>query len=103
MGQTRVDDPVMTGQPELGVWASVRMVRSCLVNWPTVVARIAARRLLKLTMGGIPEIRTRAGSMFTVPSGDKTWWTIVEVFGQDSYQLADLALDGGAPVVVDVG
>jgi FkbM family methyltransferase len=54
-------------------------------------------------MGGIPELRTRAGSTFTVPPGDKTWWTIVEVFGQDSYRLADLAVDGGAPMILDVG
>ena len=88
----------------LGVWGQLCMLLTCFRNWPLVTARLAASRLLRRPPRGRPlSLRTRAGPVLTVPSGDGTWCTVVEVFGRDAYRLGHLRIDAQAPVFVDIG
>ena len=91
-------------QARLGVWAKIWMLLSCFHNWPTVTTRLAVSRLLGRPPNGRSlSLRTRAGPVLTVPPGDGSWCTVVEVFGKDGYRLGDLHPDANAPVFVDIG
>lgn len=84
----------------LGQLGCLRAIRQAASNWPAVLARIMARRLFSVHTPMY--LRTRAGSCLEAPPTDRAWWTIVEVFGTDSYYLGHLAEDAVA-TCVDIG
>jgi len=78
----------------------VRGLRKGFGNWPGLCGAIAVGR-----MRGRPPaltMRVRRGPTLATPGGDRSWWTAVEIFGRDCYQLAGAGLPP-APVVVDIG
>jgi FkbM family methyltransferase len=83
------------------VSAELAALRRGFTNWPGVAARIAGGRLLRRPPAALT-LRTRRGPVLRTPAGDRTWWTAVEVFGHDSYNLEQMVLPP-APVFVDVG
>lgn len=98
------DLPEVVDHTPLDAWGQLSTLLTCFQNWPTVGARLAVSRLVGRPPSGRPlSLRTRSGPVLTVPSGDGTWCTVVEVFGRDAYRLADLRLDTQAPVFVDIG
>lgn len=88
----------------LGRLGQLSMLIMSFRNWPTVCARLALSVVTKRPPSGRPlSRRTRAGPVVTVPPGDGTWCTVVEVFGRDAYRLRDLKITTKAPLFVDIG
>ena len=70
-------------------------------NWPAVLGRVMARRLLSVHTPVY--VRTRRGSWLQVPARDRGgWWAVIEVLAADSYHLGRLPPDSLA-TCVDVG
>ncbi len=84
----------------LGPLGSLQAIRQAGSNWPGVLARVVARRMFSIHAPMY--FRTRCGSRLEAPPRDRGWWTIVEVFGTDSYYLSHLAKDAVA-TRLDIG
>lgn len=69
-------------------------------NWPGLCGAIAVGRMRGRQRTLSMEVRH--GPTLSTPGGDRSWWTAVEIFGRDCYQLARIDLPY-APVVVDIG
>ena len=82
------------------VLAECVALRRGFSNWPSLVCAIALGRLRGQPPG--LHLRARGGFSAWTPTGDRSWWTIVETMGADTYRLASMELPE-APVVLDVG
>lgn len=75
-------------------------IRRSAANWPAVLGRVMARRLVSVHTSMC--FRTRGGSWLLAQARDRGWWSIVEVLAADSYHLGRLPPDSLA-TCVDVG
>lgn len=82
------------------VSAECLAMRSGFRNWPSLLGAIALGRL----RGQPPalQMQARGGPIIHTVAGDRSWWTVVEVFGRDCYRLASTRLPS-KPLVVDIG
>ena len=75
-------------------------LRRGFTNWPSLVCAIVLGRLRGQPPG--LHLRARGGFIAWTPTGDRSWWTIVETMGADTYRLASMELPE-TPTVLDIG
>jgi len=100
MGALAVEDEAVARGFAGAAWRELRVLRRGFENWPALAARLAAGRLAGRPPG--LELRARSGEVACSLPGDRSWRTLVETLGADSYRLGAMGFPR-APIVVDVG